>query len=186
MHLAKRSDIKGEKGMETPETRFCKESKVVKTSRVFPLDTNNHNTLFGGKLMSYIDNIASISAARHCRRETVTASMDSVDFLKPIGQKDSVCLESYVTWVGTSSMEVFVKVIKEHLMTGERELAATSFLTFVALDSNGKPVPVPRVVPETEEEIMLHNTAVQRANERKNRKKHSQALANALGTDKPW
>lgn len=186
MHLTKRSDIKGEKGMETPETKFCKESKVVKTSRVFPLDTNNHNTLFGGKLMSYIDDIASISAARHCRRETVTASMDSVDFLKPIGQQDSVCLESYVTWVGTSSMEVFVKVIKEHLMTGERELAATSFLTFVALDSSGKPVPVPRVVPETEEEIMLHNTAVQRANERKNRKKHSQALANALGTEKPW
>lgn len=88
MHLAKRSDIKGEKGMETPETRFCKESKVVKTSRVFPLDTNNHNTLFGGKLMSYIDDIASISAARHCRRDTVTASMDSVDFLKPIGQKE--------------------------------------------------------------------------------------------------
>ncbi|MEC1792852.1 acyl-CoA thioesterase [Bacillus vallismortis] len=172
--------------METPETRFCKESKVVKTSRVFPLDTNNHNTLFGGKLMSYIDDIASISAARHCRRETVTASMDSVDFLKPIGQKESVCLESYVTWVGTSSMEVFVKVIKEHLMTGERELAATSFLTFVALDSNGKTMPVPRVVPETEEEVMLHNTAVQRANERKNRKKHSQALANALGTEKPW
>lgn len=186
MHLAKRSDIKGEKGMETPDTKFCKESKVVKTSRVFPLDTNNHNTLFGGKLMSYIDDIASISAARHCRRDTVTASMDSVDFLKPIGQRESVCLESYVTWVGTSSMEVFVKVIKEHLMTGERELAATSFLTFVALDSNGKPVSVPKVVPETEEEIMLHNTAVQRANERKNRKKHSQALANALGTDKPW
>lgn len=83
-------------------------------------------------------------------------------------------------------MEVFVKVIKEHLMTGERALAATSFLTFVALDPNGKPVPVPRIVPETEEEIMLHNTAVQRAAERKSRLKHSQALANALGTDKPW
>ena len=64
-------------------------------------------------------------------------------------------------------MEVFVKVIKEHLMTGERELAATSFLTFVALDSNGKSVPVPRIVPETEEEVMLHNTVVQRAGERK-------------------
>ncbi len=76
--------------------------------------------------MSYIDDIASISRAP-LQTETVTASMDSVDFLKPIGQKDSVCLESYVTWVGTSSMEVFVKVIKEHLMTGERELAATSF-----------------------------------------------------------
>lgn len=73
--------------MSEENFKYCKESKVVKTSRVFPLDTNNHQTLFGGKLMSYIDDIASISAARHSRSETVTASMDSVDFLEPIGQK---------------------------------------------------------------------------------------------------
>lgn len=76
-------------------------------------------------------------------------------------------MESYVTWVGTSSMEVFVKVIKENLMSGERRLAATSFLTFVSLDENGKPKRVPQVMPETEEEIMLHQTAKQRAEERK-------------------
>lgn len=172
--------------MSEENFKYCKESKVVKTSRVFPLDTNNHQTLFGGKLMSYIDDIASISAARHSRSETVTASMDSVDFLEPIGQKESVCLESYVTWVGTSSMEVFVKVMKENLMSGERRLAATSFLTFVSLDENGKPKRVPQVVPETEEEIMLHQTAKQRAEERKSRRKHSKSLADALGTDKPW
>lgn len=136
--------------------------------------------------MSYIDDIASISAARHSRCGTVTASMDSVDFLEPIGQEDSVCLESYVTWVGRTSMEVFVKVIKEHLLTGERKLAATSFLTFVALDKDGNPQPVPQVVPETEEEIMLHQTAKQRAEERKSHRKHSKALAEALAVDKPW
>lgn len=136
--------------------------------------------------MSYIDDIASISAARHSRCETVTASMDSVDFLEPIRQEDSVCLESYVTWVGRTSMEVFVKVIKEHLLTGERKLAATSFLTFVALDQDGNPQAVPKVEPQTDEEIMLHQTAQQRAEERKNHRKHSKALAAALAVDKPW
>lgn len=112
--------------------------------------------------------------------------MDSVDFLEPIRQEDSVCLESYVTWVGRTSMEVFVKVIKEHLLTGERKLAATSFLTFVALDQDGNPQAVPQVVPQSEEEIMLHETARQRAEERKNHRKHSKALAQALAVDKPW
>ncbi|AKO93240.1 MULTISPECIES: acyl-CoA thioesterase [Priestia] len=172
--------------MNEQTEKYCKESLVVRTSRVFPLDTNNHNTLFGGKLMSYIDDVASISAARHSRGETVTASTDSVDFLSPIRPEHSVCLESYVTWVGTSSMEVFVKIIAETLKTGERRLAATSFLTFVALDENGKPKRVPRVIPQSDEEIMLHNTAKQRAEERKNRRKHSQALAQAIGTDQPW
>ncbi|ALC80826.1 MULTISPECIES: acyl-CoA thioesterase [Bacillus] len=169
--------------MNNLKPKYCSDSRVVKTSRVFPLDTNNHNTLFGGKLMSYIDDNASISAARHSRCETVTASTDSVDFLQPIRQEDCVCLESYVTWVGNSSMEVFVKVIKEHLITGERTLAATSFLTFVALDEKGKPKKVPQVIPESPEEIMLFNTAVQRGKERKNRLQHSKALAKAIGEE---
>lgn len=105
--------------MKLPESRFCKETRVVKTSRVFPLDTNNHNTLFGGKLMSYIDDIASISAARHCRCETVTASMDSVDFLRPIGQQDSVCLESYYISPKRSTSDVMSKTVSclSHLVT---------------------------------------------------------------------
>lgn len=160
--------------------KFCKESLVIKTSRVFPIDTNNHNTLYGGKLMFYIDDVASISAARHSRADTVTASTDSVDFLMPIRTQDSVCLTSYVTSVGTSSMEVFVKVVAEDLKTGERRLAATSFLTFVALDQDGKPMQVPEVVPQSEEEIMLFSTAHQRIALRKERRNQSKAFASKL------
>lgn len=166
--------------MEQREKKFCRESRVIKTARIFPQDTNSHNTLFGGKLMSYIDDIASISATKHSRCDTVTASTDSVDFLLPIGTEDFVTLVSYVSWTGRTSMEIFVKVIKENLKTGKRQLAATSFLTFVALDENNKPKVVPQVVPETEEEKMLFSTGKQRSIERINRKKQSKELAKAI------
>jgi acyl-CoA hydrolase len=168
------------------ETRYSKQSRCYKTSRIFPPDVNNHNTLFGGKLMSYIDDIASIAASKHCRKSVVTASTDSVDFLQPIRPTDSVCLESFVTWTGTSSMEVFVKVITEDLKTSERKIAATAFLTFVAMDEGNKPVPVPKVVPETEEEIKLHETAVKRAELRKQRRTESAKFADYLTVHFPW
>lgn len=168
------------------EAKLCKESRVIRTSRVFPNDVNNHNTLFGGKLMSDADQIASISASRHCRSESVTASTDSVDFLHPIRPTDSVCFESFVTWTGRSSMEVFVKIISENLKTGERKIAATAFLTFVALDENKKPIPVPSVVPETDEEKKLHETAPERARVRLERKQKSKELASFLTIDRPW
>jgi len=168
------------------EHKFVKESKSYKTSRVFPSDVNNHNTLFGGKLMSYIDDIASISAAKHCRRSVVTASIYSVDFLFPIRPSESVCLESFVTWTGRSSMEVFVKVITEDLRSGVRRIAATAFVTFVALDETNKPVTVPQVMPETKEEIMLHETAVNRAEMRKLRKVENKRFAEHLIAQFPW
>lgn len=166
--------------------KTCNESRVVRTSRVFPNDVNNHNTLFGGKLMSDIDMVASISATRHSRKEIVTASTDSVDFLHPITQQDSVCIESFITWTGTSSMEVFVKVIAENLITGNRKIAATAFLTFVALDEHGKPTPVPKIIPETEEEKKLFETGKERAEKRKLHRKNSKELAAYFTTVKPW
>ncbi|WP_066371802.1 acyl-CoA thioesterase [Neobacillus fumarioli] len=168
------------------DAKTCNESRVVRTSRVFPNDVNNHNTMFGGKLMSDIDMTASISAVRHCRKEVVTASTDSVDFLSPITQQDSVCLESFVTWTGRTSMEIFVKVIAENLLTGERKIAATAFLTFVALDENGKPSPVPGIIPETEEEKKLYETGKERAERRKMHRKSSKELASYFTTRKPW
>ncbi|OBZ17076.1 acyl-CoA thioesterase [Bacillus sp. FJAT-26390] len=168
------------------EQRYSRESKCYKTARVFPPDVNNHNTLFGGKLMAYIDDIASIAATKHCRRSVVTASTDSVDFLHPIRPSDSVCLESFVTWTGRTSVEVFVKVIKEDLLSGERRVAATSFLTFVALDENRKPIPVPTVVPETEEELKLFETAPHRAEMRKIRRDESKKFASFLTVKHPW
>lgn len=74
------------------DQKKCRDSFVVKTSIVLPPDTNNHGTLFGGKLMAYIDDVASIAAMRHSRRNTVTASTDSVDFLHPIHVSHAVCL----------------------------------------------------------------------------------------------
>lgn len=133
--------------------------------------------------MSDLDQVASISAARHSRRECVTASTDSVDFLCPVHTSDSVCFESYVTWTGTSSMEVFVKIIAEDLKNGDRRMAATALLTFVALDEDKRPTHVPKVIPETEEEKKLHGTAPERARIRKERKQKSKELATFLTTN---
>ncbi|TDQ37449.1 acyl-CoA thioesterase [Aureibacillus halotolerans] len=163
----------------------CAASRTVKTNRIFPIDTNSHGTMFGGKLLSYMDEIASISASRHSRANVVTASMDSVDFLTPIRLDEAVTLESYVTWVGTSSMEVFVKVIAEDLSTGKRRLANTAFLTFVAFDNDGQKQAVPGVLPESEEERMLHKTAEERASRRVERRKQSKLLADAVSMETP-
>ncbi|WP_078595371.1 acyl-CoA thioesterase [Evansella clarkii] len=166
--------------------KYIRQSRVVQTDLVLPNDTNNHNTLFGGVLMKKMDAVAAISARRHCRTDVVTASTDSVDFLAPIHPTDSICLESFVTWTGRTSLEVFVKAVAEDLLSGNRRIAATAFLTFVALDENGSPSQVPSVVPETKEEEFLHNTGGERAENRKRRRKKSEELASYMTIDKPW
>ncbi|MED4207333.1 acyl-CoA thioesterase [Neobacillus mesonae] len=163
------------------------ESRIVNTAQVLSCDLNNYNTLFGGILMKKLDDAATLSARRHSRvKECVTASTDSIDFLCPIHQTDSVCVESFVTYTGRTSMEIFCKVIAEDIGTGERRVAATAFLTFVALDENKMPVPVPVVIPETEEEKFLYETAKERAEIRKLRRKKSKELAAYISLEKPW
>ncbi|MDQ6595627.1 acyl-CoA thioesterase [Bacillus salipaludis] len=164
-----------------------KESRIINTAQVLSCDLNNYNTLFGGVLMKKLDDAATLSARRHSReKECVTASTDSIDFLCPIHQTDSVCVESFVTYTGKTSMEVFCKVIAEDIMTGERRIAATAFLTFVAFGENKRPVEVPGVIPETEEEIFLYKTAKERAEIRKIRRQKSKELAAYISLKKPW
>ncbi|MGX1266046.1 acyl-CoA hydrolase [Rossellomorea marisflavi] len=158
------------------EKKTMSETKTIKTAHVLPPDTNHHGTMFGGKLMAYIDDVASIAAAKHARKPVVTASTDSVDFLQPIKVGDAVTLEAMVTYTGKSSMEICVKVTSEELLTGKTNVAAISFLTFVAIEG-GKPAVIPEVAPESEEEIWLNETAQNRAEHRKARKMHSQELA---------
>ncbi|QSS99950.1 acyl-CoA thioesterase [Pontibacillus sp. ALD_SL1] len=164
----------------------CIESLVVKNSHVLPTDTNNHGTLFGGQLMAYIDDVAAIAATRHARCNVVTASTDSVDFLYPVNAGDAICLEAFVTWTKNTSMEVFVKAVKEELLSGERKVCATSFLTMVAVDENNNPSQVPQVYPETEQEKWLHDGAADRATQRKARRSVSKEFASKFGTDFPW
>jgi len=166
--------------MEERKAVPMKETLAIKTSHVFPQDTNYHGTLFGGKLLSYIDDIASISAIKLCQTPVVTASIDSVDFVRPIVVGDAVTLEAMVTWTGRSSMEVLVKVTAEHLLSGKKSIAAFSFLTFVALNEKGKPTTVPKVIPETDREKWLNETGEKRALHRKNRKMESEELLKFL------
>ncbi|MBU8906848.1 acyl-CoA thioesterase [Desertibacillus haloalkaliphilus] len=168
------------------ESKAMKESRAIKVSIVLPPDTNNHRTLFGGKLMSYIDDVAAIAATRHARKDVVTASTDSIDFLNPIKEGHAVCLEAFVTWTHKTSMEVFVKAIGEDLLTGERSVCAVSFLTFVAVDENMRPVQVSKVIPETPEEKKLHEGAEARAEVRRKRRGETVELANEFGVIKPW
>ncbi|WP_227936058.1 acyl-CoA thioesterase [Alkalihalobacillus deserti] len=146
------------------------ESRTVLTDLVLPPDTNYHGTIFGGNVMAYIDKVASISAMRHARTMVVTASSDSLDFISPIRTGEAICVEGYVSYTRKTSMEIFVKVEAEDLLTGERRLTATSYLTFVALDSEGKPTVVPPVLPETDDEKWHYENAEERFQQRKKRR----------------
>lgn len=158
----------------------CKMSRVVKANVVLPPDTQHHHTLFGGRLMQLIDEVAVLSATRHSRSNCLTASTDSVDFLSPVKVGDSICLVAYVTWTSRTSMEVFIRSTAEDLKTGERRIAAVSFQTLVAVDDDGNPVPVPEAVPETEEEEYLFKTAPNRAAKRKKHKSQTKELISTL------
>ncbi|WP_181350330.1 acyl-CoA thioesterase [Thalassobacillus sp. CUG 92003] len=169
------------------ETKHPRESLIVNTDQVMINDLNNYNTLFGGVLMKKLDNNATLSARRHARaKECVTASTDSIDFLHPIQQSDSVCVESFVSYTGRKSMEIFCKVIAEDMITGERRMAATAFLTFVALDENKQPMHVPDIIPETEEETFLYESGKDRAETRRIRRQHSKELTDLISLEKPW
>lgn len=159
------------------EAKKVSQSRTVKAMLVLPPDSNALGTMFGGKVMNYIDDVASISAFRHARQQVVTASTDSVDFLYPISIGQMICMESFVTWTHKTSMEVYVSVISENLKTGERRTCASSFLTFVAIDEKGRTQNVPPIVPETDFEKELHRTAPQRFERRMERKDHSKKLA---------
>ncbi|WP_100404227.1 acyl-CoA thioesterase [Bacillus solitudinis] len=149
------------------------ESKTILTDLVMPPDTNYHGTMFGGNVMAYIDKVASIAAMRHSRQAVVTASSDSLDFISPIRTGEAICVEGFVTYTRTTSMEVFVKVEAENLRTGERRLAGSAYLTFVALDKEGKPSPVIQVIPETNQEKWHFDNAEERFISRKKRREQS-------------
>ncbi|SFA95221.1 Acyl-CoA hydrolase [Lentibacillus halodurans] len=168
-------------------SKLMKDTRVVQTDQVLINDLNNYHSLFGGVLMKKMDACATLSARRHSRiKECVTASTDSVHFITPIRQTDSVCIESFVTYTGKSSMEVFCKVIAEDLETGDRRLAATAFFTFVAIGPDKKPVQVPKVIPETEEEKYLYETSSERVNIRDLKRQQNKKLISSLSIDKPW
>ena len=140
----------------------AKNTVAVATKVVLPNDTNTLGNLFGGQLLAWMDEIASVSAHRHCRRVVVTASVNNVSFQKPIKQASIVTLESKVSRAFYSSMEIFVDVYVEDHVTGKKEKCNEAIYTFVAVDQNGGPIQVPEIIPETDEEKKRHDGALRR------------------------
>ncbi|MCU0436171.1 MAG: acyl-CoA thioesterase [Bacteroidia bacterium] len=138
------------------------DSLAISTQHVLPNDTNNLNNLFGGRLLEWMDVIAAVSAHRHCRRVVVTATVNHVAFHQPIPYGSIVTLEAKVSRAFTSSMEVFIDVFVENPVTGEKVKSNEAIYTFVAVDQNGAPLPVPPVEPETEEEKKRYDSALRR------------------------
>ena len=142
--------------------RTVKESQVQMVQMVLPTDTNRLGNLLGGQLMHWIDIAAAIAAARHANRVCVTASVDELNFHHPILQGDVVMLEASVNRVFTTSLEIGVRVTKENLITGEKVYTNTAYLTFVAIDEDGKPTPVPPIKPLTRDEKRRYADASRR------------------------
>ena len=137
-------------------------SVVQMTELILPNHMNALGTAFGGVIVSWIDIAASISASRYCSKNVVTASIDDLHFLAPVHEGDVVCLTAQVNYTHKTSMEVGVKVTAENIEKQNLRHTVTAYLTFVALDENKKPTPVPSPLLETEEEKKRFKQAKQR------------------------
>jgi len=138
------------------------ESKSISTKIVLPNETNQLSQLFGGHLLSWMDEISAICAHRHSRQVVVTASVNNVSFAKPINLGDFVTLEATISRAFNTSMEVFIDVYLEDHKTGEYSKCNEAIYTFVAVDDVGKPLQVPELVPETDIEKKRFEGALRR------------------------
>jgi len=153
--------------MTAAQGKHPRDSAVESRYLVMPSQANPFGTAFGGAIVAWIDMVAGMAAQRHCGTEAVTASMDSLDFHVPIRVGEIVLLRAMVNYAGRTSMEVGVQVIRENPTTGEQVVTTTAHLTFVALDANKRPCPVPPLIPETDAEKRRYRNAEIRVQMRK-------------------
>ena len=128
------------------------DSESIVSELMMPHQVNNLGHVFGGELLSMVDRVAAVASMRHAGRPCVTVSIDRVEFLEPIYTGQLVTCTARVNFVGKTSMEIGVDVCAENLITGERRETNTCLLTFVAIDENHRPTPVPPLRLETPEE----------------------------------
>ena len=143
-------------------SKTAKESFIVMTELVLPNDTNVFGNLMGGRLMYWMDIASALAAGKHCNSPVVTASVDNISFESSIKLGNVVHIEAKVTRAFNSSMEVHMKVWGEDTVQQYRYKSNEAYYTFVALDPNRRPKPVPQLIPETEEEVKLFEGALRR------------------------
>ena len=142
-----------------PDSRPMSFSTGTISTFVMPHMQNVRGDLFGGELMALVDQAAAVAAIRHAGGPAVTASIDRVDFRERIPLGALVTCNATVDYVGNSSMDVTIEVYAEKVSTGERRHTNTAHVVFVAIDEQGKPKRVPRLIPETEEERARYSRA---------------------------
>lgn len=142
--------------------RPVRDSQSEMAEIVLPNDANPLNALLGGRLMHWIDLAGALAAHRHSRHYVVTASIDHLDFLFPVHVGDLVILRSSVNRVFRTSMEVGVKVWVENYIADSCHHVSSAYLTFVAVDKEGRRMPVPAVIPESDQEKRRYEDAGRR------------------------
>lgn len=160
------------------EPRPCAASQATMTELMMPHMANNLGNVFGGVVLSLVDRVAAVAAIRHARNPCVTVSFDRVDFHEPIYLGELLIARSSVNFVGRTSMEVGVRIEAENLLTGDKRHTNSCYVTFVAIDKEGKPVPVPPVLAETAVEKRRYEAARER---RRRRLEERRAEAAAQG-----
>jgi uncharacterized protein (TIGR00369 family) len=142
--------------------KTAKESQLTMSQMMTPQDINPAGNVHGGVIMKLIDTAGGLVANRHTRSNTVTASIDRLDFHHPVFVGDLVTFKASMNYAGTTSMEVGVRVEAENVFTGEVRHTASAYLTFVSLDANGKPKSVPPLILETDDEKRRNAEAMSR------------------------
>lgn len=144
------------------EAKTVADTQLTMGMHMTPADANPMGHVQGGVILKHIDTAAGVVAIRHAGRQAVTASIDRVEFFNPVFVGDVLMLRCSLNMVGATSMEVGVRVEAENPVTGEVKHTASAYLTVVALDRNGRPTPVPGVIPESEDELRRERQAKER------------------------
>lgn len=142
--------------------RYVHESATEMVQLVLPNDTNVYGNVLGGRVMHWIDLAGAIAANRHCRKPVVTASMDALDFHSPIRLGQTAILKAVVNYAGRTSMEVGVEVFSEDPLTGKKIHTSSAYITYVALDNEGRPAKVPDLLLSNEDERLRYEEAKER------------------------
>ncbi len=144
------------------ESKRVRDTSVTIAQVMIPQDANPAGNIHGGVIMKLIDTAGAVVASRHARANAVTVSIDRLDFHHPVFVGDLLFFKASLNMVGRTSMEIGVRVEAENLLTGQLRHTASAYLTYVALDREGKPTSVPSLTLETDEEIRRNREAIKR------------------------
>ncbi len=156
--------------MTTPAKKTSRDSRVTIAQMMQPEHANSAGNVHGGWIMKLVDEAGGLACMRHAQKRVVTVAVDSMVFREPISIGDLVTLHAEVTYAGRTSMEAEVQVTAENPITGKKTHTNNAYMVYVALDENGKPVEVPQLVAETEEEQQRMEQAKKRQAHRVSKK----------------